>query len=173
MVNFKFSFLTSDGFPMSRCLRQRNIYLDQTLRQLAVQATSRWTPESLEITTRKHFYRALLQLLFVRHDLNLVVGKLPPGAYLKGFEYYVSKVVQRLQLPCELMDDAEVIQGHTDNMILAAICMRAMCASVIETLILLDRWMAIREHVQGGYVGLHRIFNPQASPRCWAIVAAR
>jgi hypothetical protein len=172
-VNPGTSLLTSDGFPMSHCFRLRNIHLDQILRQLAVQATSRWTPESLEITTRKHFYRALLQLLFDRHNLNPIVGKLPPGAYLKGFEHYVSKVVQRLQLSSALVDEAETLNGHNDNTILAAICMRAMCASVIETLILLDRWMAIREHGQAGYVGLHTIFNPQASPRCWAVVAAR
>lgn len=172
-VNPYFPFLTSDGFPISHCFRKRHIRLDQPLRHLAVQSTSRWTTESLKLTTQKHFYRALLQGLLVRHDLNPVVGKMRRGVYLKGFEHYVRKVVEKLQLPSVLIDEADIVSGFTDDKVVAAICMRAMCASIIEALILLDRWLVVRESLQNGYVGLHRIFNAKASPRCWAIVAAR
>ena len=158
---------------MSQCFRTRKIRLDQHLRQLAVQATSRWTTDSLESTKQKHFYRALLQVLFIRRDLNPVVGRMPRGAYLKGFAHYVRKVVEKLQLPSVLIDEAERIADYDEQKVLAAICIRAMCASVIETLILLDRWLVIQENLRDGYVGLHRIFNTETSPRCWAIVASR
>jgi len=165
--------LKTDGFPMSHCFRERGIQLDQDLRQLAVQATSRWTTDSLEVTTRKHFYRALLQVLFDRHGLDPVVGRMPPGVYRKGFGFYVRKVVERLQLPSELIDEAELLNDYNDQRVLAALCMRAMCSAVIETLILLDRWLVIQENLKEGYVGLHRIFDAETSPRCWAIVATR
>jgi hypothetical protein len=98
---------------------------------------------------------------------------MPRGAYLKGFAHYVRKVVEKLQLPSVLIDEAEQIADYDEQKVLAAICIRAMCASVIETLILLDRWLVIQENLKDGYVGLHRIFNRETSPRCWAVVASR
>jgi hypothetical protein len=102
-----------------------------------------------------------------------VVGRIPRRVYLQGFGHYVRKVVERLQLPSSLIDEADLISNYEDQKVLAAISMRAMCSAVIETLILLDRWLAIRETMEDGYVGLHRIFSAEASPRCWAVVAAR
>jgi hypothetical protein len=115
----------------------------------------------------------VLQLLFNRHDLNPTVGKLPDSFYQKGFEHYLRGVVQRSQLPSILIDEANIIEGYNDNKVMTAVCMRSMCAAVIESLIVLDRWMRVRETLCDGYIGLHRIFDTQISPRGWAIVAAR
>jgi hypothetical protein len=81
--------------------------------------------------------------------------------------------VQRSQLPSILINEANIIENYDDSKVMTAVCMRSMCAAVIETLIVLDRWMAVRETLCEGYIGLHRIFEAQISPRGWAIVAAR
>ena len=125
------------------------------------------------LTIRKHYYRALLQVLFVRHRLNLTVGKLRDHVYRNGFNEYIRNVVQKLNLPETLINEANIIENYSDQMVVSAVCLRGMCAGVVESLILLDRWMAIKEQLMGGYVGLHRIFDANVSPRGWAIVAAR
>ena len=51
--------------------------------------------------------------------------------------------------------------------------MRGICAGVIETMIILDRWLYLHENMTEGYLGVHRLFNPSISPRGWAIVALR
>jgi hypothetical protein len=112
-------------------------------------------------------------LLFNRHGLSPTVGKLPDNLYQKGFDHYVRGVVQRGRLPSVLIDETEIINAYDDHKVMTAVCMRAMCAAVIESLIILDRWMAVREKLIEGYIGLHRIFDPQISPRGWAIVGAR
>jgi hypothetical protein len=140
---------------------------------LAAQATSRWTLESLRRTIRKHFYRAVLQIILGRHHLNPMIRKLPDRFYDHGFEEYVRAIVQKLQLPTVLINEAGIIHEHSDRDITAAVCLRGMCTAVVESLIVLDRWMAVREEMKDGYVGLHRIFHAQISPRGWAVVATR
>ena len=147
--------------------------MTQHLRQIAVQATPRWTAESLAFTIRKHFYRAVLQVLFTKHNLNPTVGKMRDQHYRKSFTDYLHAVRHKLSLPVDLTAEAEIVGKYNEADMVAAVCMRAMCAAVIESLIVLDRWMYMRENVQVGYIGLHRIFNAKISPRGWAIVAAR
>lgn len=61
------------------------------------------------------------------------------GVYLQGFRHYVHKVVERLQRPSSLIDEEDLISNYNDEEVLAAICMRATCSTILETLILLDR----------------------------------
>lgn len=82
-------------------------------------------------------------------------------------------MVQKLDLPESLINEANIIDNYSEQMVVSAVCLRGMCAGVVESLILLDRWMAVKEALVGGYVGLHRIFDADVSPRGWAIVAAR
>ena len=147
--------------------------MDRWLRHLAVQATSRWTVDTLAATIRKHYYRALLEILFARHGLTPTVGKLRDHVYLNGFKDYVRNVVHKLKLQETLIDDVDAIGEYSDQEVISAVCLRGMCAGVVESLIILDRWMAVREQLMDGYVGLHRIFDATISPRGWAIVAAR
>lgn len=163
---------TLDGFPLSRYFRERNIQLDARLRNIASHG-SRWTVDSLRLTVRKHFYRSVLEILLARHKLNAMIGKFRGHVYDKGFKEYVRIVVDKLQLPPVLIDEADIIQEYSEKDIIAAVCMRGMCTGVAESLIVLDRWMAIREATTTGYIGLHRLFDPQISPRGWALVAKR
>ena len=139
---------------------------------LAAQAPRKWTTESATLTVKKHFYRAVLQVLFVRHELDPVVGKFRKNVYQQPFEHYVQAVVQRHRLPEVLITHAD-IKEYDDKNVIAAVCLRAMCAAIVESLIVVDRWMALREQNSYGSVGLHRVFDAQISPRGWAIVASR
>ena len=93
--------------------------------------------------------------------------------YRKSFQDYVIAVVKKLSLPIDLASEASIVDDYQESSLTAAVCMRAMCAAVIESLILVDRWMYMHENMKEGYIGLHRIFEEQISPRGWAIVAAR
>ena len=165
--------LISDAFPLSRAFKERNVQIHQTLRGLAVQVTNRWTKESMILTVRKHYYRAVLHVLFTRHSLDPVVGKQRDSTYEKGFQHYVRTIVQRLNLPETLIEEANLIEHHDDGKVVAAVCLRGMCAAVVESIIILDRFLAITENLVNGYVGLHRIFDPEISPRGWALIALR
>ena len=163
---------------MSEYFRNKGIKeLSPTLRHLAVQSTSRWNVDSVASMTRKHYYRAVLQVLFARHGIEAIVGKQRDNIYLKLFKGYVWTVVEKLGLSEELreklIEEANIIDLYDTGDVLSSIVLRGMCASIIESLILLDRYMAVRESLEGGYVGLHRLFDPEISPRGWAIVASR
>jgi len=165
--------LSEDGFPVSRTCRGNNARLHSRLRNLAAQAPSRWTLESTRRMIRKHFYRAVLQILLDRHNLNPKIGKKREHFYENGFKEYVRALVRKLQLPTILVDEAHIIQEYSDREVMVGLCLRAMCGAVVESLIVLDRWMAVREDTDIGYIGLHRIFDSQISPRGWALVGTR
>jgi hypothetical protein len=148
--------------------------LDRSLRALAVHATKQWTVAAMSSGIQKHFYRAVLEVLFTRHGIvDMQVGRCRPHVYESGFKEYVRTIVERCKLPEILIDEADIIKEFNDLKVLRIMCLREMCADVLESLIQLDRWMAVTEKVKNGYVGLHRIFEVETSPRGWAIVAAR
>jgi hypothetical protein len=166
-------FLITDDFPISQCYRERKVEFDRWLRHLAVQATSRWTVDTMAVTIRKHYYRALLEIIFARHRLTPTVGRLQDHMYLNGFKEYVRNVVHKLKLPETLIDEADAIGEYSDQKVISAVCLRGMCSGVMESLIILDRWIAIKEQLMDSYVGVYRIFDATVSPRGWAIVAVR
>jgi hypothetical protein len=151
------------------------VQLDEKLRQIAVQAIHRWTKELLSFTVRKHYYRAVLETIFIPHNLSPRVGKIRCQYYRGTFSNYVDAVRTKLDLEGELLFEPDVTDLYDEKDMIPMVCMRAMCAAVIESLIILDRWMYVRENMQekDGYIGLHRLFDPQISPRHWAIVATR
>jgi hypothetical protein len=82
-------------------------------------------------------------------------------------------VVEKLGLSESLIQEADIIDSYDEKDILAWVILRGMCAGVLESLIMLDRYMAVREALTGGYVGLHKLFDREICPRGWAIVAFR
>ena len=159
---------------MSKFLREKGIKkLGRDARHLAVHTVPRWTPDSLNTMTRKHFYRAVLEVLFVRHGIDPVVGRTPDHVYRGPFKEYVRVAVKRIGLSERLVQETDVVNSYDTPDVLASIVLRGMCASILESLIVLDRYMAVRETLAGGYVGLRRLFDPEVSPRGWAIVGSR
>ncbi|KAK9241364.1 methyltransferase domain-containing protein [Lipomyces kononenkoae] len=78
------------GYPMSRKLQSYSIPLPTTARMLACQAPATWTRETRESFFTRHFYRALLQLIF--HDRGLLgqvqnIGSLRKQWYSSFYTY--------------------------------------------------------------------------------------
>lgn len=97
---------------------------------------------------------------------------MPPQAYRSSFADYLAAVSEKHNLTINLAAEADIINDHNETKVTAAVCMRAMCAAVTESLIVLDRWLYIQENFNG-YIGLHRPFEETVSPRGWTIVAIR
>jgi hypothetical protein len=159
---------------MSKFFREKGIEkLSSRVRHLAVHSIARWSVDGLNLLTRKQFYRAVIQDLFVRHGIEVAVGRMGEPVYRGTFEEYVPAVVKRLGLSENLVQEADIVDSYDTQDILASIVLGGMCASILESLIIVDRYMAVREAPSGGYVGLDGLFNPEVSPRGWAIVASR
>ena len=95
------------------------------------------------------------------------------GDYRGSFHGYVQAVVKRHNLDIDFSSAADMADKYDEKDMNAIVCMRAMCAGVIESLIIIDRWMYVSENLPGDYVGVHCLFDEKISPRNWAIVAAR
>ena len=93
--------------------------------------------------------------------------------YAEGFKAYVTAVVRRNGLAETLIEETGIIDEYKMECMFPAVCLRAMCAAVAETLLVLDRWMYVKENLPQGHVILHGLFDPEISPRQWAIVAVR
>jgi hypothetical protein len=159
---------------MSEFFRNKGIKkLSPTARYLVDYSTNCRHSDSLALAMRKQYYRAALEVLFVRHRIEVVVSKPRDHVCQRTFKDYVRTVVKKLGLSEDLIHEADIIDSCDTRDVLSSIVTQVMCARVIESLILLDRWMAVQETVDGGYVGMHRIFNPEISPGGLAIVASR
>jgi hypothetical protein len=162
---------------MSKFFRDKGVKkMSRDFRDLASHCVKRLTPDHLneiKVQAGKHFYRAVLEVLFVRHGIDSVVGRTPNSVYLKPFVEYVRTVVRKHRLSESLIEEADIIYSYAVEDALASMILRRMCAGVLESLIILDRCMAVREALIGGYVGLHMLFERETSPRGWAIVASR
>ena len=93
--------------------------------------------------------------------------------YEAGFEAYVTSVVERNGLSETLIKEVGIIDDYNVESMYPALCLRAMCAAVVESLLVLDRWMFVKENMSDGQVILHKLFDSEISPRRWAIVAVR
>jgi hypothetical protein len=122
---------------------------------------------------RKHFYRAVLEVLLSQHNLGTTVGRMRNHHYESGFQHYLDAVISKLELPKSLLDEAGIVDDYDERKLIGPLFLRAMCGAPVESLIMLDRWIAVREKLEHGYAGLHRLYDPKISPRGWALVAAR
>lgn len=123
---------------------------------------------------RKHFYRAVLEILLRRHGIgNLRVRKQNNRVYEEGFKAYVAALMEQNGLSNDLVDKADIIDEYKVESMYPAVCLRAMCAAVAESLLVLDRWRFVKENLSDGHVIVHRLFDSEISPRRWAIVAVR
>ncbi|RFU35208.1 hypothetical protein B7463_g1092, partial [Scytalidium lignicola] len=94
-INAPSSNLTSNpedphGFPMSEhiasCSNNESIHLNITARMMAVQAPNNWTSEESDSFFKRHFYRALLQRLFLDYGVVSRISLAPDGTEGEGME---------------------------------------------------------------------------------------
>uniref|UniRef100_A0AAG5DT84 Methyltransferase domain-containing protein n=1 Tax=Anopheles atroparvus TaxID=41427 RepID=A0AAG5DT84_ANOAO len=163
------------GFPMSAYLRQQRFALGRNARNLAAESIER-ACSNRENPSDKLGYRALLQVIFLEYGerKSHQVGRLK----CNGFTDYVRKSVRRLGLEERItMPDESLLElEHRFSVELEQLkvfyLIRQQFAPVIETLILLDRLLFLRE---SGYERsfLVKLFEPVVSPRCYSLIALK
>ena len=207
------------GFPMSNFLSTYNndgIRFNITARMMACQAPPNWTETESDGFFTRHFYRAVLQKIFldkgviskVNHSDEpsngeegqspynsstnpVVIGSLRKQCYT-SFEAYVRGAITKLTTNAEFSQYNKVIREKlasiTDDEIreyekkyrdrkreLSAVwSLMAFSACLVESLIVTDRWLFLREHsdiVRDCWV--ESVFDYRESPRNLVVVGIK
>lgn len=209
------------GFPMSdRVSTQdgRGIRFNITARMMACQAPQNWTDKESDGFFTRHFYRAVLQKLFldkgviskVYHNspdaesqaaepespFNMstnpvIMGSLGKSCYA-SFNAYVRGAIKKLTTHSEYSQYSEVIKEKLSNIPDAEIAryeeeyrprkrelsaiwsLMAFSACVVESLIVTDRWLFLREQsdiVRDCWV--ETVFDYRQSPRNLVVVGIK
>ena len=179
------------GFPMSNRIgtyKEDGLRLNITARMMAVQAPQNWTEKESDAFFTRHFYRALLQKVFLdrgvvsklKTDFDgekggshgtepVIIGSLRKGCY-SSFKTYVRGALEKLSLDPERggrvhekmgdITDEEIdvyakrYEGLKKELSVTWSLM-AFSAGVVESLVVVDRWLFLREH-------------PELVKECWA-----
>jgi hypothetical protein len=214
------------GFPMSNRVsdyNDRGIRFNITARMMACQAPQNWTEVESDGFFTRHFYRAVLQKMFLDRGViskvyhnkmdtgeggeedggkdkdspfnvstnPVVMGSLGKSCF-KSFHAYVRGAIKKLTTNRDFSQYSKVIEekmgGITDEEIeeyartygprkreLSAVwTMMAFSATVVESLIVTDRWLFLKEHediVQDCWV--ESVFDYNQSPRNLVVVGIK
>lgn len=201
------------GYPMSERVGTYNgdgIRLNITARMMAVQAPQNWTDKESDAFFTRHYYRALLQKVFL--DRGVVTAGTPPhaarpgeevavdqtdpviiGSLRKGcyanFTTYVKGAIEKLtrdpvkgadiaskmgSMTDEEIDVYAQKYGHRKKELSVMWSLMAFSAGVVESLIVTDRWLFLKEHpedVRNAWV--EAVFDYQQSPRNLVVVGIK
>ena len=172
------------GFPISARLAARHVRFNITARSMACQAPLNWTSSASASFFRSHFYRALLQRIFLDRGLisleapePVVVGSLPKPSYADFHAYCVAAVARlgwqhRCPLTPEQTAAYEDRFGDRRRELEVIWSLMAFSAAVVESVIAVDRWLFLRE------MGCRRAwveaaFDHAVSPRNLVVVGVR
>ena len=205
------------GFPMSERLARfqhkhgEGIRLNITARMMAVQAPQSWTAMKSEAFFTRHFYRALLQRIFLDRGVvekptaeddavgggsprgwsgagqPIVIGSLRKACYT-SFTAYVRGAVAKIAMDQERGSFlAERMAGLTDEEIEAyegnykakrkelsiVWSLMAFSAGVVESTIVVDRWLYLREQKEVKDCWVEVVFDYRESPRNLVVCAVK
>ena len=206
------------GFPMSKTFVEyrhphgEGIRLNITARMMAVQAPQNWTDADCESFFTRHFYRALLQKIFLDRGLipkpsqdastqdhsedtyngsaggtPIIIGSLRKSCYT-SFLAYVRGAVQKLAQDERLgrefahgiedMKDEEIVDYeqrflHAKKELSIIWSLMAFSASVVEALIVVDRWSYLKEQPEVGDCWVETVFDYGQSPRNLVVVGIK
>ena len=200
------------GFPMSeRFVKHEHksgpgIRFNITARMMAVQAPYNWTKAEYDSFFTRHFFRALLQRIFLdrgfvsrsRSDESacaagpgggepVIIGSLRKACYT-SFLAYVRGAVQKLARDPELESRIEACLGSLTDEEIAAyekrfrdrkhhLCvlwsLMAFSASVVESAIVVDRWLYLEEQPQVKEAWVQTVFEYEKSPRNLVVVGIK
>lgn len=215
------------GFPMSRRVstyNEQGIRFNITARMMACQAPQNWTEKESDSFFSRHFFRAVLQKMFldkgviskIYHDQGghggdsqgdgeergkdspfnvstnpVIIGSLGKSCY-KSFHAYVRGAIKKLTTHDEYTQYSRIIGEKMGNIsdeeideyvtayagrkreLSAVWSLMAFSACVVESLIVTDRWLFLREHadvVQDSWV--ESVFDYKESPRNLVVVGIK
>lgn len=166
------------GFPLSNYLRDQKYQLGRNGRMLAAQCFER-VIENKTLPDESLFYRALFEKI-LREEWSKE-GKAPKVLKLgklkfKSFEEYFRKGCKKfdidMQISSERIEELMKEYDHDRHLIKINYFIRLLNAKVIETLILLDRYLFLLENNVDD-VFLVKIFDPVISPRNYGFIAIK
>ncbi|TQS35665.1 hypothetical protein Golomagni_03908 [Golovinomyces magnicellulatus] len=218
------------GFPMSQRIASVNgtgLSLNITARMMALQAALNWTEKESNLFFTRHFYRALLQKVFLdwrvieikilkkekkeRGDVEekekeenkqgnrkrrgasesteaVIIGSLPKGCY-KNFKTYVRAAIEKLShntsrgleisekmknISDQELDDYATIYEPLKKELSITWSLMAFSASVVESLIVVDRWLYLKEHSEIVHeCWVEPVFDYGISPRNLVVVGIK
>ncbi|XP_018578383.1 methyltransferase-like protein 25 [Anoplophora glabripennis] len=176
--NRKDHALVSNGFPMSKYLREKRFVMGRAARMIAAQSVERVLHKK-QLPNRTLFYRALFEVLIENKCVDVPANKRKVGRFRKecvDFADYVQKASRRINVDIsasngeieDLFDEYKCRMSELNNFYL----IRCMLAPVIESLILLDRLLFLHEqgHEKSFIV---QLFDPVISPRCYGLIAIK
>ena len=205
------------GFPMSERLasyehgHDQGIRFNITSRMMAVQAPQNWTDSESDAFFTRHFYRALLQRVFLdrgilsklqkaadveaNHDNQewggsgqpIIIGSLRKACYT-SFTAYVRGAVAKLSTEkdhgakitkrmADLSD--EDIARYEENYkerkkeLSAVWSLMAFSAGVVESTIVVDRWLYLKEQKEIKDCWVDAVFEYKQSPRNLVVVGIK
>ncbi|KAM3510986.1 hypothetical protein MY11210_005385 [Beauveria gryllotalpidicola] len=214
------------GFPMSSRLstyRGHGIRANITARMMACQAPQNWTAAESELFFTRHFYRAVLQKIFLDrgavHEVffnpddddddddddaaslvvgpfqkstsPLAIGTLPKRSYGGGLAQYIRAAVNKLTTSSDYKKYAEVMRETMADMTEAEmeaymarfaprkkeLCivwsLMAYSATLVEALMVTDRWLWLREQDEVGEAWVETVFDFGQSPRNMVVVGIK
>lgn len=142
---------------------------------LASQSVSRFFAEQ-KLPQKSLLYRAMLQILIERcltpeESENLLVGKSKSNT----FPDYVQTSFKKFNMKCPTIEEILAVEGQYCELwspMQLFYIIRLLFAPVIETLIILDRLLYLKENsYDRSYVV--QMFDPVLSPRCFGIVSIK
>jgi len=211
------------GFPMSDRLCRlakaedredgqggvTGVRLNITARMMAVQAPQNWTPKDSDGFFSRHFYRALLQRIFLDKGIvsppspshantsplghtsgtPIIIGSLRKSCYA-SFPAYVRGALEKLykcefrgevfreRMGPEVLSDAELRDyeeryWHRKMELSVVWSLMAFSAGVVESLILVDRWLWLREQESVRECWVEAVFEYRMSPRNLVVVGVK
>jgi hypothetical protein len=203
------------GFPMSERVSTHGgdgIRLNITARMMACQAPQNWTDEESDAFFTRHFYRAVLQKIFLDRGViskvyhgeesdkespfnsstnPVVIGSLRKQCYT-SFKAYVRGAITKLTTVSDFSQYSQTIEEKMGNItdeeiaeyeeafrhrkreLSAVWSLMAFSACVVESLIVTDRWLFLREHsdmVRDCWV--ETVFDYRESPRNLVVVGIK
>ena len=206
-----------DGFPMSEKLAQfkhhddKGVRFNITARMMAVQAPYNWTPADCDSFFTRHFYRALLQRIFLdrgvvgqpthAHDTTaasprgwtgegepILIGSLQKSCY-DSFIAYVRGALAKLSdsgaknsyriANCisDLTDDDiakyEITYQARKKELSLIWSLMAFSAGVVESVIVVDRWLFLKEQEEVADCWVEAVFEYKQSPRNLVVVGVK
>ncbi|KAK3945118.1 methyltransferase-like protein 25 [Diplogelasinospora grovesii] len=208
------------GFPLSERLStydNRGIRLNITARMMACQAPENWTDKESDSFFTRHFYRAVLQKIFLDKGVisrvyhsdpsgdgsdekespfnsstnPVIIGSLRKQCYT-SFRAYVRGAIAKLTTNTDFSQYSQVIREKLGDMTdgeideyeqafrdrkreLSAIwSLMAFSACVVESLIVTDRWLFLKEHSDiVGDCWVETVFDYRESPRNLVVVGIK
>lgn len=167
------------GFPLSKYLLEKGVCLGRNARMLASQSLERVKYDQ-KLPKSSLYYRALLEVLLQQKDSRrlslLTVGKV---RHYTNFKEYVEGSLKKhnylpedFHISLESIEKIEEEYRSGQKYLELFYLLRMTFAPILETLILLDRLLYLKEN---GYEKsyLVELFDAVISPRCYAIVAIK